>query len=150
MEERKPQRGRPLRKTIHARFAATISLVEEYGGIPSPNEARELWTEFWHMDTHHSTAIEGNTLLLKEVEALLAEGRTVGGKELKDYLEVLGYSEAADWVYRQGFNRETWQHDELIRLARSAGPSPRDEQGLGRVSASERLPWRIPRQLQGA
>lgn len=35
-------------------------------------------------------AIEGNTLVLREVERLLSEGRAVGSKELKDYMEVLG------------------------------------------------------------
>jgi hypothetical protein len=32
----------------------------------------------------------GNTLVLKQVEALLAEGRAVGNKELSEYLEVRG------------------------------------------------------------
>jgi Fic family protein len=30
---------------------------------------------------HHSTAIEGNTLILKEVERLLRDGKAVGSKE---------------------------------------------------------------------
>jgi Fic family protein len=48
-----------------------------------------------------STAIEGNTLILKEVRTLLAEGRAVGHKELREYLEVKGYADAAEWVYSQ-------------------------------------------------
>ena len=39
--------------------------------------------------------------MLKQVEALLARGETVGNKELKDYLEVQGYAKAAQWVYEQ-------------------------------------------------
>jgi Fic family protein len=55
----------------------------------------------WHQEAHHSTAIEGNTLVLREVEALLDQGKSVGAKPLKDYLEVRGYGDAADWVYSQ-------------------------------------------------
>ncbi|TVR29258.1 MAG: Fic family protein, partial [Nitriliruptor sp.] len=55
----------------------------------------------WYEEAHHSTAIEGNTLVLKQVELLLAEGRAVGDKELREYNEVKGYADAADWVYRQ-------------------------------------------------
>jgi Fic family protein len=58
-------------------------------------EAEGIWLE----EAHHSTAIEGNTLVLRQVEALLAEGRAVGNKELSEYLEVRGYATAADWVY---------------------------------------------------
>jgi hypothetical protein len=48
-----------------------------------------------------STGIEGNTLLLRAVAVLLDQRRAVGAKDLKDYLEVLGYGEAARWVYGQ-------------------------------------------------
>ena len=71
------------------------------GGLPLPEEAAGIWRSIWYEEAHHSTAIEGNTLVLKQVERLLDEGRAVGNKELSDYLEVKGYADAADWVYRQ-------------------------------------------------
>ena len=71
------------------------------GGLPRPEEAEGIWRSIWYEEAHHSTAIEGNTLVLKQVERLLDEGRAVGNKELSDYLEVKGYADAADWVYRQ-------------------------------------------------
>lgn len=40
------------------------------------------------------------------METLLAEGRAVGNKELREYNEVKGYADAADWVYRQATRRE--------------------------------------------
>jgi hypothetical protein len=52
--------------------------------------------DIWFQEAHHSTAIEGNTLVLTQVEALLAEGRAVGGKLLREYMEVRGYADAAD------------------------------------------------------
>lgn len=71
------------------------------GGLPSPLEAEGLWDHVWAAEAHNSTAIEGNTLLFKQVEVLLREGRSVGGKELADYLDVKGYADAAKWVYSQ-------------------------------------------------
>lgn len=71
------------------------------GGLPTPLEAADIWRGIWYEEAHHSTAIEGNTLVLKQVEQLLAEGRAVGNKELREYLEVQGYGAAAEWVYRQ-------------------------------------------------
>ncbi|SDM02850.1 hypothetical protein SAMN04487916_12225 [Arthrobacter sp. ov407] len=60
-----------------------------------------------------STAPEGNTLVLKWVKTLLDSGRAVGAKELKDYMEIQGYGDAAKWVYQQGLSPSEWQHDEL-------------------------------------
>jgi len=111
------QRGRPTRKVIYQRFASTIEALARYGGLPTPDEAMGLWDDFWYREAHHSTAIEGNTLVLKEVERLLHEGRAVGSKELKDYLEVLGYGEAADWVYRQAIAPKNWAHNELVVIS---------------------------------
>jgi hypothetical protein len=58
-------RGRASRKAIYARFVATIESLARYGGLPTPDEARGLWDDFWFLEAHHSTAIEGNTLVLK-------------------------------------------------------------------------------------
>ena len=101
-----PARGRPSRQAVFDQFAAAMVDLAANGGLPSPEQARALWDNVWHLDVHHSTAIEGNTLVLREVEALLEQGRAVGAKELKDYMEVLGYAEAASWVYGQA--GETW------------------------------------------
>ncbi|WP_195166478.1 Fic family protein [Mycobacteroides abscessus] len=93
-------RGRPSRATIYARLDAAIAeLDERLGGLPTPAESEFVWSDIWHLEAHHSTALEGNTLALREVEALLDEGRAVGAKPLKEYMEVQGYSAAAQWVY---------------------------------------------------
>jgi Fic family protein len=105
MEERHVtarKRGRPPRSEVYERFATQIrELHERLGGLPSPLEAENIWTDIWLKEAHHSTALEGNTLVLKQVELLLSEGRAVGNKELREYNEVKGYADAADWVYRQ-------------------------------------------------
>jgi Fic family protein len=47
--------------------------------------------------TYHSNAIEGNTLTLRETRIVL-EGVTVGGKSLREHLEVIGHREAIMFV----------------------------------------------------
>jgi hypothetical protein len=63
--------------------------------LPPPGEAEGIWRGIWLEEAHHSTAIEGNTLVLKQVEQLLDEGRAVGNKELSEYLEVRGRGECS-------------------------------------------------------
>ena len=46
--------------------------------------------------TYHSDAIEGNTLTLKETKLVLEEGITIGGKPLKDHIEIRNDAEAFD------------------------------------------------------
>jgi Fic family protein len=81
-----------------------------------PVEAEGIWRGIWLEEAHHSTAIEGNTLVLKQVEALLDEGRAVGNKELSEYLEVRGYANAADWVYGHAIQPGEWGTGRLIAL----------------------------------
>jgi fido (protein-threonine AMPylation protein) len=54
--------------------------------------------------------------VLKQVEALLAEGRAVGNKELSEYLEVRGYATAADWVYGHAIQPGEWTDDTVVSL----------------------------------
>jgi Fic family protein len=109
-------RGRPSRIAVYQRFATAIDELGKYGGLPTPVEAKQLWDDVWHLEAHHSTALEGNTLVLREVEQLLEQGRAVGSKELKDYMEVLGYAEAARWVYEQGVDPDDREHGGLISV----------------------------------
>lgn len=89
---------------------------QRLGGLPSPAEAEAIWHGIWVEETHNSTAIEGNTLVLRQVEELLAEGRAVGNRELREYVEVQGYANAANWVYAQGVQPGEWTSGELISL----------------------------------
>jgi hypothetical protein len=67
-------RGRPSRQTIYDRLEEAINdLRTRMGGLPSPVEAEAIWDELWHREAHHSTALEGNTLVLNEVRKLLEE-----------------------------------------------------------------------------
>lgn len=111
-------RGRPTRANVYARLDGAIGeLHHRLGGLPSPDEAEFVWRDIWHLEAHHSTALEGNTLVIREVELLLEQGRAVGAKPLKEYLEVKGYADAAQWVYGQAHFGETPETGTLVTLA---------------------------------
>jgi Fic family protein len=109
--------GRPSRATVYLRLDEAITeLRDRLGGLPTPAEAEDIWSDIWHQEVHNSTAIEGNTLVLHEVERLLEEGRVVGAKPLRDYMEVKGYGDAAQWVYGQALEPGDWQTNQLLSM----------------------------------
>lgn len=96
--------GRPSRHAIFTQLDAAVSRLDaQLGGLPSPEQMEGIWSDIWHLETHHSTALEGNTLIQRHVSALLADGRTLGTRPLKDYVEVSGYARAAEWVYQHAW-----------------------------------------------
>ncbi len=48
--------------------------------------------------TYNSNAIEGNSLSLSETKLVLEEGVTIGGKSLKEHLEVTNHAKAIDFI----------------------------------------------------
>ena len=68
--------------------------------------------------TYHSNAIEGNTLTINETKVVL-EGITVGGKTLREHLEVINHREAIAYVEEIVHKEESlteWQIKSLHRL----------------------------------
>lgn len=111
-------RGRPSRANVYERLdRALAELNSRLGGLPNPREAQSIWIDIWHQEAHHSTAIEGNTLVLREVQALLDQGRAIGAKQLKEYNEVRGYADAAHWVYSQALEPDGWHDGRLLTLS---------------------------------
>jgi Fic family protein len=89
---------RPSRDVVYARLEESVDGLREVGGLPLPAEAEAIWKDIWFQEAHHSTAIEGNTLILREVQLLLDQQKAVGSKEMQAYLEVQGYGKAAQCV----------------------------------------------------
>ena len=70
--------------------------------------------------TYTSNALEGNTLTETETKVILEDGLTVGGKTIREHLEVIGHGQAYDfmWQQAQDANAALSEHDilELHRL----------------------------------
>src|SRR5580698_36328 len=110
-------RGRPSRATLYARLDSAIAeLNNRLGGLPSPKESEYVWSDIWHLEAHHSTALEGNTLVLRQVEVLLEQGRAIGAKPLREYMEVQGYATAARWVYAHAVDPGEWRTAGLVSI----------------------------------
>jgi len=68
---------------------------------PLPKDAlKKLLEDIRLRHTYHSDAIEGNTLTLQETKLVLDEGVTIGGKPLKDHVEVKNDAEAFDLMVK--------------------------------------------------
>ncbi len=67
---------------------------------PLPKLALQKLRERFELEwTYNSNAIEGNSLTLRETMLVLKEGITIGGKSLREHLEVTNHKAAIDFVY---------------------------------------------------
>lgn len=72
-------------------------LIDEARPLPSPT-VQALQDDFTIRYAHETTAIEGNTLSLRETQVVLEDGITIGGKTIREHLEVLNVREALNWL----------------------------------------------------
>ena len=61
-------------------------------------EIKRLQEDFAIENTYNSNAIEGSTITLDETYMIIKEGITIGGKSIREHLEIIGYKEAFDYV----------------------------------------------------
>ncbi len=68
--------------------------------------------------TYSSNALEGNSLTETETKIVIEDGLTIGGKPVRDHLEVLGHSEAYDLLFRLAKSQDITEANikELHRL----------------------------------
>jgi len=66
---------------------------------PFPKITLSKLREYFTVEmTYNSNAIEGNSLSLQETRAVLEDGITIGGKSLREHLEVTNHKKAIDFV----------------------------------------------------
>ena len=92
----KPLDGRRTRAGVLAEIEAKRDRLNELRPL-TPGEVKRLQEEFMIEFTYNSTAIEGNTLTLKET-AMVLEGVTIDQKPLKDHLEAVGHRDAFMYI----------------------------------------------------
>jgi Fic family protein len=104
------------RGAIYSYLKTCLDEVEHCGGLPTPREAAEMWGDIFLKKTHHSTGIEGNKLTHTQVEELLQQRKPVTPGNHRDYLEIRGYADAAQWAYSQATDPESWGGDTLLTV----------------------------------
>lgn len=67
-------------------------------------QLQKLKEEFLVEYIYNSTSIEGNTLTLNETKLVLEQGITIGGKSLREHLDVTNQKEAINYI--EGFIKE--------------------------------------------
>jgi Fic family protein len=107
--------------------------------------------------THHSTAIEGNTLTLQETLVVLKHGITIGGKSLREHLEVVDHQKAIDFVESLARVRRPVTEEDLMGIHRLVLAGIEDTMagqyraGQVRIAGSRYLPpppQEVPRRMK--
>ncbi|MGZ3900473.1 MAG: Fic family protein [Bacteroidia bacterium] len=70
-------------------------------------QLKKLNDYFFTQYTYDSNKIEGNTLSLQETSMVIKEGLTIGGKSLKEHLEVIGHNDAVSFINEIAMKEET-------------------------------------------
>ena len=66
--------------------------------------------------TYHTNAIEGNTLTLGETRMILEDGLTVGGKQVKEILEVKSHQQALNLLFEIVKNKKDFSEEVICAL----------------------------------
>lgn len=66
--------------------------------------------------TYTSNAIEGNTLTLNETKIIIEDGITIGGKPVKDHLEVIGQANAYDLLFEIAQKEKSITEQTILNL----------------------------------
>ncbi|MEO5952819.1 MAG: Fic family protein [Chloroflexia bacterium] len=82
---------------LASRLEEKRARLDAYRPLP-PDAVRQIQADLRLLLTHHSTAIEGNTLSLYETRLVLEEGLTLGDHPLREYLEATNHAEAFDFL----------------------------------------------------
>lgn len=98
-----------------------INLIDEYkqkidSYRPLSTDILEQLKAYYKVSlTYTSNAIEGNSLTLTETKVIIEDGITIGGKPMREHLEVIGHSDAYDLLYELANNLEITEK-EILQL----------------------------------
>lgn len=124
---------------------------------PLPAAAVHNLEEVFRVDwTYNSNAIEGNTLTLLETKLVLEQGLTIGGKKLREHLEVINHAEAIQYVQdlvqrKQELTEHVIKSLHHLVLKNIADDAGRYRMVNVRISGSEHVPphyTSVPEQME--
>lgn len=83
---------------------------------PLPSHFMPMLKEYFRIGlTYSSNALEGNTLTETETKVILEDGLTIGGKTMKEHFEVVGHSQAYDFMWSKAHSAE-FSEDDIRKL----------------------------------
>lgn len=85
-----------------------------FAKIKNPSLRKELLRAIRNEWTHDSTAIEGNSLTLKDTDFVLSEGLTVSGKPLSHHQEIYAHAKAIELIYATLDKQRLEERDVLL------------------------------------
>lgn len=78
-------------------------------------ETKRLQEDFTIEYTYNTNAIEGNTITLDETRQVIIDGLTIGGKSVKEHLEIIGHKEAFDYIVELGKDKKQMLTEKIIK-----------------------------------
>jgi Fic family protein len=92
------------------------SEIDQYR--PLPPVIIPMLKEYFRIGlTYSSNALEGNTLTETETKVILEDGLTIGGKTMREHFEVIGHSQAYDFMWSKASNTQ-WDEADILELHR--------------------------------
>lgn len=91
--------------------------IDSYRPLP-PHLIPSLKEYFRIGLTYSSNALEGNTLTETETKVILEDGLTIGGKTIREHLEVIGHSQAYDLMYQKAQDNAQLTEQDILDLHR--------------------------------
>lgn len=86
------------------------SEIDQYR--PLPDHFMPMLKEYFRIGlTYSSNALEGNTLTETETKVIIEDGLTIGGKTLREHFEVIGHSQAYDFMWSKAHDEQFTQDD---------------------------------------
>lgn len=83
---------------------------------PLPEYFMPMLKEYFRIGlTYSSNALEGNTLTETETKVILEDGLTIGGKTIKEHFEVVGHSQAYDFMWEKAQGK-VFSEDDIRKL----------------------------------
>jgi hypothetical protein len=74
---------------------------------------------------------------------LLDHGRAVGAKPLKEYMEVRGYGQAAQWPYSQALEPTHWHHGDRAHAPKHIRGRSTEQATKGQPSEPQKVDWNL-------
>lgn len=86
-----------ISEKLYKRILERKKILDSYRPLDKL-QLHKLKEEFLVEYVYNSTSIEGNTLTLNETKLVLQEGITIGGKSLREHLDVTNQKEAINYI----------------------------------------------------